>query len=141
MRQLVTPFVLSLLPQVPPDAVEPLMRQLVNQFVHDRARPEVMAVGLKTVRELCARMPLLMTADLLQDLALYKKDREKAVATAARSLISLFREVSGTLLNPLAMWKDVSSCEKALGPGGVQGGQGGGGGDGSQVADLALPRG
>jgi protein SDA1 len=80
--------------QVPPDAVEPLMRQLVNQFVHDRARPEVVAVGLKTVRELCARMPLLMTADLLQDLALYKKDREKAVATAARSLISLFREVS-----------------------------------------------
>ena len=28
-------------PQVPPDAVEPLLKQLVNQFVHDRARPEV----------------------------------------------------------------------------------------------------
>ena len=30
---------------VPPDALEPLLRQLVNQFVHDRARPEVVAVG------------------------------------------------------------------------------------------------
>lgn len=35
---------------VPPDAVEPLLRQLVNQFVHDKARPEVVAVGIQTVR-------------------------------------------------------------------------------------------
>lgn len=27
--------------QVPPDAVEPLFKQVVNQFVHDRSRPEV----------------------------------------------------------------------------------------------------
>jgi protein SDA1 len=43
---------------VPPDAVESMIRQLVNQFVHDRARPEVMAVGLNTVREICMRIPL-----------------------------------------------------------------------------------
>ena len=30
-----------LLYQVPPDAVEPLFKQIVNQFVHDRSRPEV----------------------------------------------------------------------------------------------------
>ena len=35
----------------------------------------------------------LMNEDLLQDLALYKKSREKAVSIAARSLIGLFREV------------------------------------------------
>lgn len=34
-----------------------------------------------------------MTEDLLQDLVLYKKSHEKAVSSAARSLISLFREV------------------------------------------------
>jgi len=34
-----------------------------------------------------------MNEDLLQDLALYKKSREKAVSVAARSLIGLFREV------------------------------------------------
>lgn len=28
--------------QVPPDAVQPLFKQLVNQFVHDRSRPEVL---------------------------------------------------------------------------------------------------
>ncbi|PON42318.1 Sda [Parasponia andersonii] len=83
---------------VPPDAVEPLFKQVVNQFVHDRSRPEAIAVGLNVIREICLRMPLLMSEDLLQDLALYKKSHEKAVSIAARSLIGLFREVCPSLL-------------------------------------------
>ncbi|KAK9113570.1 hypothetical protein Syun_020367 [Stephania yunnanensis] len=83
---------------VPPDVVEPLFRQLVNQFVHDRSRTEAIAVGLNTVREICLRMPLLMTEDLLQDLVLYKKSHEKSVSTAARSLMMLFREVCPSML-------------------------------------------
>mmetsp|Transcript_303 Transcript_303/g.1128 ORF Transcript_303/g.1128 Transcript_303/m.1128 type:complete len:828 (-) Transcript_303:938-3421(-) len=83
---------------VPPDALEPLLKQLVNQFVHDRARPEVVAVGINTVREICLRCPLVMHADLLQDLAQYKRARDKPVATAARALISLFRELAPGML-------------------------------------------
>ncbi|KAK4355005.1 hypothetical protein RND71_027199 [Anisodus tanguticus] len=69
---------------VPPDAVEPLFKQVVNQFVHDRSRPE------------------LMTEDLLQDLVLYKKSNEKAVSAAARSLLTLFREAKKDARNVLA---------------------------------------
>uniref|UniRef100_A0A1S3CNI9 Protein SDA1 n=1 Tax=Cucumis melo TaxID=3656 RepID=A0A1S3CNI9_CUCME len=83
---------------VPPDAVEPLFKQIVNQFVHDRSRTEAIAVGLNVVREICMQMPLLMTEDLLQDLALYKKSHEKAISIAARSLIGLFREYCPSLL-------------------------------------------
>lgn len=83
---------------VPPDVVEPLFRQVVNQFVHDRSRTEAIAVGLNVVREICLRVPLLMTEDLLQDLVLYKKSHEKAISTAARSLIALFREICPSLL-------------------------------------------
>ncbi|KAM0862147.1 hypothetical protein ACQ4PT_045427 [Festuca glaucescens] len=83
---------------VPPDAVEPLFKQIVNQFVHDRSRPEAIAVGLNVVREICVRIPLLMNEDLLQDLVLYKKSHEKAVSIAARSLITLFREICPSLL-------------------------------------------
>ncbi|KAL6969349.1 hypothetical protein U1Q18_029065 [Sarracenia purpurea var. burkii] len=83
---------------VPSDAVEPLFRQIVNQFVHDRSRTEAIAVGLNVLREICVRMPLLMTEDLLQDLVLYKKSHEKAVSSAARSLVTLFREVCPSLL-------------------------------------------
>ncbi|XP_020591282.1 protein SDA1 homolog [Phalaenopsis equestris] len=84
--------------EVPPDAVEPLFRQIVNQFVHDRSRPEAITIGLNAVREICLRMPLLMNEDLLQDLVLYKKSHEKAVSIAARSLITLFREICPSLL-------------------------------------------
>ncbi|XP_049407257.1 uncharacterized protein LOC125870785 [Solanum stenotomum] len=83
---------------VPPDAVEPLFKQVVNQFVHDRSRPEAISVGLNVIREICLRMPLLMTEDLLQDLVLYKKSNEKAVSASARSLLTLFREVCPSLL-------------------------------------------
>ncbi|KAK6930922.1 SDA1 domain [Dillenia turbinata] len=83
---------------VPPDAVEPLFKQVVNQFVNDRSRPEAISIGLNVVREICLRMPLLMNEDLLQDLALYKKSHEKSVNAAARSLIALFREVCPSLL-------------------------------------------
>lgn len=83
---------------VPPDAVEPLFKQIVNQFVHDRSREEAITVGLNSVREICLRMPLLMTEELLQDLVQYRKSHGKAVSIAARSLMYLFREVCPSLL-------------------------------------------
>lgn len=83
---------------VPPDALAPVLRQLVDQFVHDRARPEVMTIGLKTVREICTRTPLVMNVDLLSDLTEYKKFRNKEVSSAARGLISLFRELAPGML-------------------------------------------
>merc|ERR1711915_1111945 len=43
---------------VPPDAVEPVLRTIVNNIVTERNSNEVMAVGLNAVRELVARCPL-----------------------------------------------------------------------------------
>ncbi|KAM0003813.1 hypothetical protein Hdeb2414_s0007g00239881 [Helianthus debilis subsp. tardiflorus] len=43
---------------VPPDVVEPLFKQIVNQFVHDRYRTELIVVGLNVVREICLRIPV-----------------------------------------------------------------------------------
>ena len=50
---------------VPPEWLQPIIRHLCNQFVHDRARPEEVCVGLKTVREICMRMPLIMNEEML----------------------------------------------------------------------------
>jgi protein SDA1 len=83
---------------IPPDTLAPVLRQLVDQFVHDRARPEVMTIGLKTVREICTRTPLVMNPELLQDLTEYKKFRNKEVSSAARGLIGLFRELAPGML-------------------------------------------
>ena len=54
---------------------------------------------LNTVREICARCPLAMTEELLGDLALYKKYKDKSVMMASRSLIQLFRTLNPQLLH------------------------------------------
>ncbi|CAN8274003.1 unnamed protein product [Cochlearia groenlandica] len=85
---------------VPSVAVEPLFKQIVDQFTGPGSPPEAIAVGLNVVREMCLRIPELMTEDLLRDLAMYKKDysHEKAISAASRSLIALFREINPSLL-------------------------------------------
>ncbi|XWS34685.1 hypothetical protein CRYUN_Cryun21dG0058600 [Craigia yunnanensis] len=71
---------------------------VTNSILFKLVPPDsAIAVGNMT-REICLCVPLLMTEDLLQNLALYKKSHEKAVSAAARSLITLFREVCPSLL-------------------------------------------
>ncbi|KAL1138749.1 hypothetical protein AAG570_008811 [Ranatra chinensis] len=76
---------------VPPDALEPILRTLVNNFVSERNTSDVMAIGLNAVREMCARCPLVMNEELLRDLVQYKHYRERSVMMAAKSLIHLYR--------------------------------------------------
>jgi protein SDA1 len=84
---------------VDPDTLRPALMAVVDRFVSDRSRPEVMAVGLNAVREICARTPLVMDATLLSDLLMYVKHRDKPVATAARSLLNLYRVLDPSLLH------------------------------------------
>ena len=83
---------------VPPDAMEPVVLGIANNFVTERCSGEVMTVGLNSIRLVCARCPLAMTATLLQDLVQYKSYKDKSVMMAARSLIQLFRDVNPALL-------------------------------------------
>merc|ERR1719450_429060 len=84
---------------LPPDAVEPSLKAVISNFVTERNSAEVMAVGLNAVRELCARCPLEMTDELLQDFAEYKTYKDKGVMMASRSLITLFRSLAPELLH------------------------------------------
>ncbi|XP_076285077.1 SDA1 domain containing protein Mys45A [Lasioglossum baleicum] len=84
---------------VPPDVLEPILKTLANNFVTERNSADVMAIGLNAIREICIRCPLVMNADLLQDLARYKHYRERSVMMAARSLIGLFRTTMPELLH------------------------------------------
>eukprot|EP00727_Mastigamoeba_balamuthi_P011102 m51a1_g6614 putative protein sda1 homolog (809) ;mRNA; r:27723-30719 len=83
---------------VPPDALEPVIKTLADEFVNDRSSEEVMAIGMNTVRAICERCPLVMNSTLLRDLVAYKKSHNKAVVAASRSLLQLYREVNPTLL-------------------------------------------
>lgn len=83
---------------VPPDAVEPVVKAIVNNFVTERNSGEVMAIGLNAMREVARRCPLVIDEALLRDLAAYKSYKDKSVMMAARSLIQLFRGLNPELL-------------------------------------------
>ncbi|PQE09893.1 SDA1 domain-containing protein [Rutstroemia sp. NJR-2017a BVV2] len=83
---------------VPPDALEPLVQKIANEFVSEASASEVAAAGLNAIREICVRQPLAMNDTLLQDLVMYRKSKDKGTMMAAKGLLSLYREVGADLL-------------------------------------------
>lgn len=51
------------------------MRCIMEQFIAEYQTPEVMAVGLNAVREVCTRAPLALTEDMLTDLTQFRRVR------------------------------------------------------------------
>lgn len=93
---------------VPPDALEPLVQKIANEFVSEASASEVAAAGLNAIREICARQPLAMTDTLLQDLVQYRKSKDKGTMMAAKGLLSLYREVGADLLHKRDRGKDAA---------------------------------
>ncbi|KAJ9165281.1 SDA1-domain-containing protein [Coniochaeta hoffmannii] len=93
---------------VPPDALEPLIVKIANEFVSEAAASEVAAAGINAIREICVRQPLAMNETLLQDLVQYRKSKDKGVMMAAKGLLSLYREVGADLLKKRDRGKDAT---------------------------------
>jgi len=83
---------------IPPELLQQTIKVIANNFVTERNSSEVMAVGINSIREISNRCPLAMTEELLQDLAEYKKHKQKAVSAAAKSLIAAFRQHDRSML-------------------------------------------
>jgi protein SDA1 len=79
--------------QVPPEYLESIVMIIANKFVNDHSSPEAISAGLNTIREICARQPLVMSQTLLSDLTRYIKSKNKYIVNSARGLVTLFREV------------------------------------------------
>ncbi|KAJ7074422.1 SDA1-domain-containing protein [Mycena amicta] len=112
-RQLRVPAILVALAQsvhdlTPPDAVTPVIRKLAHEFVHPGVASEVIAAGINSIREVCRRQPWAMEEDLLGDLVEYRKSRDKAVTSAARGLLHLYREVNPGMLKRRERGKEAS---------------------------------
>lgn len=83
---------------VPPEQIQTVVRKIADDFVSDGVAAEVAAAGLNTIREILSRAPLAIEPPLLQDLTEYKGSKAKPVMMAARSLITLYREVAPEML-------------------------------------------
>lgn len=85
---------------VPPEIIKPLVCYLAKRFIMEQSSNEAIAAGINTIRAICARQPLAINSDLLRDLILYQKHKDKGVMMAARSLVHLYR-----LENPELLYK------------------------------------
>lgn len=101
---------------VPPNELEPILRAITNNFVTEKNSTEAITVGLNSIRELCNRNPLVMDADLLQDLVQYQKYKNKNVSIAAKSLVYLFRIKNPDLLNRKDRGKPTLSTTELRAP-------------------------
>jgi protein SDA1 len=93
---------------VPPDALEPLVQKIANEFVSEAAAAEVASAGLNAIREICVRQPLAMNDTLLQDLVMYRKSKDKGVVMAAKGLLGLYREVGADMLKKRDRGKEAA---------------------------------
>jgi protein SDA1 len=99
---------------VPPESINVVVRKVADEFVSDGVAPEVAAAGINTIREILSRNPLAIDETLLQDLTEYKGSKSKPVNIAAKSLISLYREVAPEMLKRKDRGK-VASMELSAG--------------------------
>jgi protein SDA1 len=98
---------------IPPDELKTLILTIANNFVTDRCAGEVITVGLNGIREIVARVPLLLDEEDLEhlwlDMVEYRTHRgDKNVAVAARSALNFFREIRPEVLNRKDRGKDAS---------------------------------
>ena len=98
---------------VPPDALEPLVQKIANEFVSEASASEVATAGLNAIREICARQPLAIDETLLQDLVMYRKSKDKGVVMGARGLLSLYRDVGAEMLKRRDRGKTASMSLRA----------------------------
>jgi protein SDA1 len=78
-----------------------VLKIVLTNFVNKGNSAEVIAVRLNAIREFCARFPLLMNEELLQDLLEYRTSKQKSVMMAARPILQLHRVVFGREFLPL----------------------------------------
>ncbi|XP_057656500.1 protein SDA1 homolog [Diorhabda carinulata] len=97
---------------VPPDVIHPVLKTLANNFITERNSSDVIAIGLNAVKEVCARCPLAMDEDLLQDLAQYKNYRDRSVMMASRALIQMFRTIRPELLHKKDRGRPTEATEE-----------------------------
>lgn len=93
---------------VPPDAINTVVRKIADEFVSDGVSTEVCSAGINSIREILTRAPLAIDEPLLKDLTAYHKSKAKAVSMAAKSLISLYREVAPEMLQRKDRGKEAS---------------------------------
>ncbi len=81
--------------QIPPSELEPIINKLFDNFISENYPPQLVNLGLNTLREIIERCPYCIDKgqySIILDLRYYKN---KSVSNAARSIVNLCKEIDG----------------------------------------------
>jgi len=84
---------------VPPEEIKPIIEKIINHYVTEYCANQHITVGINTIREILARMPLALDEaqiEYLVEFRNYKKN--SSVRAAAKSLVNFFRDICPELL-------------------------------------------
>lgn len=99
---------------VPPEELHPVVKHLMDNFVSDHCKPEVIALGLNSLRLICSKCPLCVTGDQLAMLVAYREHKtSKTVVGAARALLNLYRQKFPELLHARLRGRDAAISVQA----------------------------
>ncbi|GIX64073.1 SDA1 homolog [Babesia caballi] len=95
--------------ELPSDLVEPLIKQVIDQFVSEDRANEVITVGINTLREIAARAPLMFPKETIEQVVEFRHIKNKAVAMATKSFINVYREQAPELLHPTLRGREAGT--------------------------------
>ena len=94
---------------LPPEELAPTIKHIIDNFVADHCKPEVIAIGLNTLRMVCSKCPRAIDADQLALLVSYREHKtSKTVVGAARALLNVYREKFPELLPRLLRGREAA---------------------------------
>ncbi|CDR95524.1 HSDA/SDA1-RELATED protein,putative [Babesia bigemina] len=96
-------------PDMPTDLLEPLIKQIMDQFVSEDRANEVITVGINTLREIAARAPCLFAKETIGQIVEFRHIKNKAVAMATKSFINLYREQAPEMLHPTLRGREAGT--------------------------------
>lgn len=92
--------------------IQTLTSTIARNFVSEHCRPEVITVGLNTLREIATRLPVAIPKEVLEQILIFSTPKassagiskasthNKGVLMAAKSLLSVYRSTAPLLLSP-----------------------------------------
>ena len=98
---------------VPPEEVYGILKTIAHNFITERCSEEQMAVGINSVRAICARVPAVLSLEESQesagsaafdveaftrDIAAYSNHRDRSISIAGKAFQNFIRETYPTLL-------------------------------------------
>ncbi|EDO05299.1 SDA1 family protein [Babesia bovis T2Bo] len=94
---------------LPPGILDPLLTAILDQFVSEDRSNEVITAGINTLREIASRAPLLFPEDMVAQIVEFRNIKNKAVSTATKSFINLYREHAPELLHPTLRGREAGT--------------------------------